>query len=1092
MAAGKKLATIRITAAVLLLGAIGAGSAQAQYLEESFDTVTGTGGGVFVDGPGAATLADWDDGISGEAALGAASGYARVALSAQGLPTGGINGSGAGELSCAFYSLNLIDESFDGVTGLPGGAFLTGDGVTPNVSGTSTGWDSGIDGEGAFCTLRDGAVLGGGATAEGLPAGGQSGGAGRIAVNGVAAGGGSWSAGLSWTVPGFPGGAGELKNPGFELGGWENIYGWDWWADTSGDYNSVLIVSAAPQSPPYHLKVWGRASGRNSSGVSQDLRAEPGQTWEIDCWTHHISGDSIYGTDNYAEMRLEFYDGMNAEPIASYGAVVLNGASPENVWIDNTPMQATAPAGTLKVRAIFQLVKPTGQPGAIFFDTTSCHVVSGPPAFDLGDYALTADVKGAANAAAGETLGHYALRLTDAEGDQLVFASTTPATGAWQTIGGALNTAVELNAQGTPASGVFTPGSTTLKVSVLFDPLRSASWGTGGSLSVDNLVLTNDRPDGSDYSAELLWPYLDPPTVLDPRKLRLSADVKGEVGGHYALSLNGYVAVPNVDEDFSAITANSELILAEYEDASGGSTDWNSELENDEVFFAVNHATVTSSGRVTVRGLTTGGYGDNGSCMQLEVLDVYPQMNGFWYAGAVWRDQVLPSADLTQVTLSAHVKGTWIPDYWQEPGRCLLRIEDPDGDWLGFDDVYNGAWQTLGGTLEDATTSGLADGSNGVFDVDPGLSYRVAVIYSGGLFSAGSYGNWGGTLYIDDVYLSPSPQPRLREVGHVRFTGIADGTFQEIGGSLADGETTWPPVGGPFYPEWGATRDDWDAGIEGEEAFSGFGWGASLATARAEGCTTCGLNGSGGGMFSATGFVSPPGWYWVGVNWPDVHVNLSNLSQVWFTVSAKGVWNAAAGETPGAITIRLQDDAGKRIFWDSQAVDGNYHTLGGKLTTFTPEAGFNFASPSYVATIIVYGSRAPDWGKGATVYFDNVVITDPSGTVLSENFETVVGPTPGLLTGVDIFGVSLALEDGIFTWSDGGALVVDNLKFTPLALSCDGDDDVDLADFAVLQGCFSGPSGGVASGCDCADADGDGDVDTADYALIGATLTGPR
>ncbi|HRX85524.1 MAG TPA: hypothetical protein P5572_10945 [Phycisphaerae bacterium] len=1093
MAAGEKLARIRIAVAALYLMSAGAALAQPTFVEEDFNTVTGTGGGAYLHGPGLVPFADWDDGITGEAVTAEATGYARVEISAQGLLTGGVDNSGAGEIGCVFESINLIDEDFAGVTGSAGGAFLTGDGVTPNLTGSTGNWDNGITGESAFAVMRDGAVLYGAVTAAGVPAGGVGGGgAGNIAVSDVAPG-GTWSAGLSWSVPGLPGGSGQLRNPGFELGGWETIYGWNWWADTSGSYNSLLIVSTAPQSGANHLKVWGRASGRDSSGISQDLRAEEGQTWAADCWTQHVSGDSIYGTDNYVEMRLEFYDGFNADPLAVHSAVVLNGTSPENVWIDNTPLQATAPAGTVTVRVIFQLVKPTGQPGAIYLDSTSCQVVSGPPAFDLSDYSLTADVLGEADALAGETYGQYRLRITDSDGDQLAFNSAAPADGAWHTLGGTLDQAAEMTADGTPAAGVFNLDSATYKVQVLFDSERTPAWGTGGSLTVDNLVWTNDRPEGSDFSAALLWPYLAPAATMDPRYMRLSADVLGTaVGGRYELSLNGYVAVPNVDEDFAAISTNSELLIAEYGDASGGAVDWSADIDNEEVFFAVNHATVTNTGHVWVRGLASGGYGDDGGCMQLEVLDVYPQVNGYWYAGAVWRDQVLPSTDLQQVTLTAHVKGTWSPDYWQEPAPYLLRIEDPDGDWIGFDQVSNGAYQTVGGVLSAATTNGFAAGGNGIFDVDTSLDYRLVVIFSGGRASSGSAGSWGGVLTIDDVYLSPSPQPKLREVGRVAFTGVADGTFQTVGGPLAEGESTWPPVGGRFYPDYGATRDDWDAGIAGEESFAGFGWGASLDTATAEGCTTCGVNGSGGGVFSATGLASPPGWYWVGVSWPGLQIDMSNLAQASFTIDARGVWNPAAGETPGAITIRLEDENGRRISWDSAAVDGNFHTLGGPLNTFVPEAGFDFASPTYQATVIVFGSRVPDWGSGTTVYFDNLAVSDPGGVVVTENFETVVGPTPGLLSGAEYFAVSLALEDGLYTWGDGGSLIVDNLKYTALPQSCDADADLDLADFGVLQACYSGPGGGVGSGCACADVDADGDVDLADFRLINEFLSGPQ
>ncbi len=1088
MTFGKKLGKCVLAVAVLLLGSALAGQANAQVLSEDFDAVTGTGGGVFLDYLGFGSLTGWDEGIEDELAFGQASGLARLEMSAQGLPTGGVDSSGAGELAIVFESLNMLDEDFETVTGVGGGVFLAGDGVTPNMTGSSFDWDSGIEAEEAFCVTRDGAVLGGDASASGLvDAGVGDSGAGRISVTNVTSNGGSWYAGMKWTIPGFPGGSGTLQNPGFDLGGWDTIPDWDVWADTSGAYQSVLITDLDPQAGPNNLKIWGRAQGRDSSGVQQDVRATEGQTWQLDCWTKHVTGDALSGTENYVQMRMEFYDGINAEPISTNGAVVLDGSSTRNIWIDNTPIQATAPAGTMTVRVVLEFVCPAGEPGAAFIDTVTLDLISGSPAFDLGDYNLTADIKGDANTGAGEVYGNYLLRLEDSDGDSLEFQSPAVADGTWQVIGDDLDQAVEKDSTGAPATGVFDADSETLSVALVY----GSGWGTGGTLTVDNLVLTNDRADGSNFSGGLIFQGLEALGSIDPNASMLAADVKAPLGAPYELRLQGYIAVPNVDDDFSAITTDTEEELAGPGDETGTLVDWNSEISNDEVFFGTVDATVTETGGAWVRALTTGGYSDDGSCIQIEVLDIWPEEEGRWFAGSVWRNQAV-GTDLSQMEVTAKVKGTWNATWLQEPAQYILKVEDPDGDWIGFEQVYDGTYQSIGGLLSNVNTSGLADDGNGVFDLDADLDYNIVIVFIGKGAPSPSYGNWGGTLTIDDVYLSPSPSPKLKESGRVAFTGIGDGTFQSVGGMLADGESTWPAEGGQFYPDWGTNIDSWDAGIEGESAFAGFGWGALIDTASAEGCATCGVGGSGGGMFTATGLQSPPGWYWVGVAWRDLVIDLSDLSQASFSIAGKGVWNAAAGELAGNITVRLEDTGGKRLSWDSPAVDGNFNTIGGTLNTFTMEDGFDVNSPVFMATIIVFGSRTPDWGTGTTVYFDNVTVTDPSGTVLFEDFETVVGPRPGMITGVDEYAITLTMDNGVFSWPAGGSLVVDNLLLSPVAHSCDADDDLDLADFASFQVCFSGEGGGVAANCECADADGDGDVDLNDYAAFSNFLTGPQ
>jgi hypothetical protein len=55
---------------------------------------------------------------------------------------------------------------------------------------------------------------------------------------------------------------------------------------------------------------------------------------------------------------------------------------------------------------------------------------------------------------------------------------------------------------------------------------------------------------------------------------------------------------------------------------------------------------------------------------------------------------------------------------------------------------------------------------------------------------------------------------------------------------------------------------------------------------------------------------------------------------------------------------------------------------------------------------------------------------------------------------------------------------------------CDGDGDIDLADFDGFEDCLLGPDGGLGLDCDCFDLDSDGDSDLADYATFQANFTG--
>ena len=90
---------------------------------------------------------------------------------------------------------------------------------------------------------------------------------------------------------------------------------------------------------------------------------------------------------------------------------------------------------------------------------------------------------------------------------------------------------------------------------------------------------------------------------------------------------------------------------------------------------------------------------------------------------------------------------------------------------------------------------------------------------------------------------------------------------------------------------------------------------------------------------------------------------------------------------------------------------------------------------------------------------------------------------------------------GVFVLPSGTILVSDRqrglfvLRLSRDVLSpgdCDADGDVDLRDFARIQGCISESGGGPISAlCHCADLQGDGDIDPLDFAEFPPNMNGP-
>jgi hypothetical protein len=73
-------------------------------------------------------------------------------------------------------------------------------------------------------------------------------------------------------------------------------------------------------------------------------------------------------------------------------------------------------------------------------------------------------------------------------------------------------------------------------------------------------------------------------------------------------------------------------------------------------------------------------------------------------------------------------------------------------------------------------------------------------------------------------------------------------------------------------------------------------------------------------------------------------------------------------------------------------------------------------------------------------------------------------------------------------FSSGGAFELTGGFWVPVGTpgpgDCDGDGDLDLADYACFANCLSGPESVLGGGCSQFDLDFDGDVDLLDWAVF--------
>ncbi len=133
-------------------------------------------------------------------------------------------------------------------------------------------------------------------------------------------------------------------------------------------------------------KLFGPFSGApNSSGMMQNIAASPGDVFEASIDVQTAFGDTILGTENFTEFRLEFLnaggsviteafaDPANFVASNSKSSPLIDGRDPNAIqddWVTGT-VNAIAPAGTTAVRFLFLFTQLNNEGGAAFFDNAS-------------------------------------------------------------------------------------------------------------------------------------------------------------------------------------------------------------------------------------------------------------------------------------------------------------------------------------------------------------------------------------------------------------------------------------------------------------------------------------------------------------------------------------------------------------------------------------------------------------------------------------------------------------------------------------------------------------------------------------------------
>lgn len=167
----------------------------------------------------------------------------------------------------------------------------------------------------------------------------------------------------------------DFDNGGFDDGGFQqgggSLDAWTRFGDTTGN---VSVQAEAVLAGEKSLKLFGQFTGvPNVSGVSQGITVVPGQELTASLNALVRSADTIAGSSNSAELKIEYYSqhGAAAGSASFLGderLLVADASTTPDVW-NLTQLTSIVPANAAEARLVVQFHQPSNQTGAVHVDS---------------------------------------------------------------------------------------------------------------------------------------------------------------------------------------------------------------------------------------------------------------------------------------------------------------------------------------------------------------------------------------------------------------------------------------------------------------------------------------------------------------------------------------------------------------------------------------------------------------------------------------------------------------------------------------------------------------------------------------------------
>lgn len=177
----------------------------------------------------------------------------------------------------------------------------------------------------------------------------------------------------------------RLRNGGFDAND-GSLVGWTVFGSRL-NVNNVSVHNEALEDGVASLKLFGQSTGgTNYSGVSQGISVSAGDQVKATVDAFIRSQDSITGTGNSVQLKIEFYNDFGGKygtssMLGEFTETIANGSTPNNIWQPHD-LSATAPAGAVEARVAIVFTQTGNAAGAAHFDNLTFRNLSLPDVAD--------------------------------------------------------------------------------------------------------------------------------------------------------------------------------------------------------------------------------------------------------------------------------------------------------------------------------------------------------------------------------------------------------------------------------------------------------------------------------------------------------------------------------------------------------------------------------------------------------------------------------------------------------------------------------------------------------------------------------------